>query len=122
MPTQAQINAALRYAGTAVGTIASFAAMLGFLTADQSTALVADVKAVIDDLGQLFGDVSKLVLFLIPIATVWLAKIGYSSASPKSQVASVEAMPTAHVTTTDPKLAEGIPGVQVVSTLNQQHP
>lgn len=115
LPTQPQRAAAARYVGTIAGTAASVAAVMGVLTPDQSAAFVGDVKAIIDDLGHLFGDISKLVILIIPIATLWLAKIGYNSASPKSQIASVQAMPQAQVTVTDPKLAEGVPGVQVVS-------
>jgi hypothetical protein len=113
LPTQAQVNTVFRYAGTAVGSIASIAAVMGVLSQDQAATLVADVHAVIDDLVRLFGDTSKLVLFVLPIATLYLAKIGYSSASPKSQIAAVQALPQAQVTVTDPKLAEGIPGVKV---------
>ena len=118
LPTKSQIATAGRYAGTIAGTAASVAAVMGVLTPDQSAAFVADVKAIIDDLGQLFGDVSKLIILVIPIATLYLAKIGYSSASPKSQIASVQAMPHAQVTVSDPKLAQGIPGVQVDTHLN----
>jgi hypothetical protein len=115
LPTKAQLTTVARYVGTIAGTTASVGAVLGVLTPDQSAAMVADVHAVIDDLGQLFGDVTKLVLLVLPIATVWLAKIGYTSASPKSQIASVQALPAAQVNVTDPKLAEGIPGVKVVA-------
>lgn len=113
MPTQAQVYAGLRYAGTAAGTIGTIAALVG--VTDQQTAqnIVASVHAVIDDLTQLFGDVSKLALLVVPVATVYLAKIGYSSASPKKQIAAVQAMPEAQVTVTDPELAKGIPGVTV---------
>ena len=113
MPTKAQLAAAGRYAGAAAGTAATVGAVLGVLTPEQSAAFVADVHAVIDDMANLFGDVSKLVLLVMPIATVWLAKIGYNSASPKAQIASVQAMPQAQVTVSDPKLAAGIPGVKV---------
>ena len=118
LPTKSQIATAGRYAGTIAGTAASVAAVMGVLTPDQSAAFVADVKAIIDDLGQLFGDVSKLVILVIPIATLYLAKIGYSLASPKKQIAAVQAMPEAQVTVSDPKLAQGIPGVQVDTHLN----
>jgi hypothetical protein len=114
-PAQTQIKSAFRYAGTAVGAIATMGAALGVLSPEQSAALVADVHAVIDDLTQLFGDVWKLVLLVLPVATFWLAKMGWNSASPKAQIASVQAMPQANVVVTDPKLAEGIPGVKVVS-------
>lgn len=125
LPTQAQVYAGLRYAGTAAGTLGSAAALFGVMSQDQSATFVADLHAIIDDLVQLFGDVSKFALFIIPIATVWLAKVGYSSASPQNQVAqalkaepktlvaAVQSLPQAQVTVSDPKLAEGIPGVQV---------
>ena len=134
-PTQAQIFAALRYAGTAAGTIGTIAALAGVV--DQQTAqdIVASFQAVVKDLTQLMGDASKLVLLVIPVATVYLGKIGYSSASPSSQVAQVHAMapeqltaavqavapralvaatqalPSAQVTVSDPTLAS--PGVKI---------
>ena len=136
-PTQAQVYAGLRYAGTAAGTIGTIAALAGVTDQQTMQNIVAAFHAVIIDLTNLFGDASKLVILVIPVATFWLAKIGYSSASPQAQVASVQAlapkeltaavqatapkelvaavqaMPTAQVTVTDPKLAEGIPGVTV---------
>ena len=112
-PTQAQVNAALRYAGTAAGTVGSIAALAGVVDQETAQNIVASFQVVVKDLTQLLGDSSKFALLILPIATVYLAKIGYSSASPKSQIASVQAMPEAQVTVTDPKLAEGIPGVQV---------
>ena len=110
-PSSTQIYAALRYAGTSLGTIGSIAAFIGVLTPDESTTFVADMHLIIDDLVQLFGDVSKFALFLIPIATVWLAKIGFNSVSPKKLIATVQAMPEAQVIVTDPKLAS--PGVEI---------
>lgn len=112
-PTKAQVAAAARYAGTSIGTLGSAAALFGVMSQDQSATFVADLHAIVEDLVQLFGDLSKFALFIIPIATVWLAKIGFSSASPKNQIASVQALPQAQVVVTDPKLAEGIPGVKV---------
>jgi hypothetical protein len=112
-PTQSQIYTALRYAGTAAGTVGTIAALAGVVDQQTSQSIVAAFQDVVKDLTQLLGDSSKLVLLVIPVATVWLGKIGYSSASPKSQIASVQAMPAAQVTVNDPKLAEGIPGVKV---------
>jgi|SRR5271166_1227176 len=114
-PTQAQVYAALRYAGTIAGTVASVGVLIGLLQPDQSAALVAAFQAVINDLIQLFGDTYKFALLAIPVVTLWLAKVGYSSASPKKQIAAVQALSKAQVIVTDPKLAEGIPGVQVKS-------
>jgi hypothetical protein len=123
MPTRAQLATAGRYAGAAAGTAASVAAVLGVMTPEQSAAFVADVHAIIDDMANLFGDVSKLVLLVLPIATLWLGKIGYNKSSPASQtaaavaadpktmIAAVQALPAAQVTVSDPALAS--PGVKV---------
>ncbi len=91
--SQDQVNAALRYAGTAVGTIGTIAAVLGVMDADTAGKVVAATQAVIKDLTQTFGDVSKLVLLVMPIVTVWLARIGIHSASPASQRAAVAMQP-----------------------------
>ena len=117
LPTQAQINAALRYVGTSVGTIGSIAALVGVLSPDQSATFVADLQAIVADLKQLFGDSVKFAFFIIPIATVWFAKVGFSSASPKAQTAAVQANDTTQVLTTDPKLAQEVPGVKLVDKL-----
>lgn len=113
LPTQSQVNAGLRYAGTVAGTVGTIAALAGVVDQETAQNIVAAFQAVVRDLTQLLGDSSKLVLLILPVATVWLAKIGYSSASPKKQIAAVESLNAAHVVVTDPKLAEGIPGVEV---------
>ncbi len=113
LPSQSQIYAALRYAGTAAGSVASIGVLIGLLGPDQSQALVASFQQVINDLIQLFGDTYKFALLAVPVVTLWLARIGYKSAAPKAQIAAVQALPQAQVTVTDPKLAEGIPGVKV---------
>ena len=111
------------------------AALAGVVDQQTAQGIVASFQAVAKDLTQLLGDSSKLVLLVIPVATVYLAKIGYSSASPSSQVASVQAMapkqltaavqavaprelvaatqalPAAQVTVSDPTLAS--PGVKI---------
>jgi hypothetical protein len=117
LPTQNQIYTALRYAGTAVGTIGSIAALASVMSADQAATFVADLRAIVTDLTQLFGDTVKFALFIIPIATLWLAKIGWNSASPVKQAAAVQAAPTTQVLTTDPKLAQAVPGVKLVDKL-----
>lgn len=111
--TQAQVSAGLRYAGVAAGTLFTTAAALGAISADTSQQIVASIQVVGDDLQKLVGDVWKLSILLAPIATYWLAHIGVRSASAKAQIAAVQALDKAQVIVTDPKLAEGIPGVQV---------
>ena len=113
LPTQAQVNAALRYAGTAAGAIGAGVAVLGIIPPETAHAIVQSAQKVLGDLQQLIGDSYVLAGLVFPIVIAILAKIGVNSASPKSQIAAVQALPTAQVTVSDPKLAEGIPGVQV---------
>jgi hypothetical protein len=137
-PTTAQVNAALRYAGTAASTIGAGAVLLGVLPADTAHAIVEAAQKVLTDLQQLVGDSAYLATLLFPVIIGILARIGVKSASTQSQVAAVQAaspatlvaavkvaapklliaavqaMPKADVTVSDPKLAEGIPGVKVV--------
>jgi hypothetical protein len=110
-----QVYATLRYIGVAAGTIGSLAAVGGVMDQATATLFVADVQALVKDLTQTFGDASKLVLLMLPVITVLMARIGIKSASIKSQIAVVQADPKLQVTTTDPKLAEGIPGVKIVT-------
>lgn len=120
LPTLNQVYTALRYAGMSAGSIASLFVVLGVLSPDQSAGLVASFQQVVNDLIQLFGDTYKFALLAIPVLTLWLGKIGYTSASPAKQAAAVQALPTAQVTTTDPKLAAAVPGVTLVDKLPVQ--
>ena len=113
MPTQPQVYAGLRYAGVVAGTVFSTAAAIGALDQQTSAAMVAAIHALADDLEKTIGDAWKLSVLLAPIATVWLARLGFAAAGPKQQIAAVQALPQAQVIVTDPKLAEGIPGVKV---------
>jgi hypothetical protein len=89
------------------------AAAIGALDQETSAAIVTTIRTLTDDLQKTIGDAWKLVVLVAPVGTVWLAKIGFAAASPKQQIAAVQALPQAQVVVTDPKLAEGIPGVQV---------
>jgi hypothetical protein len=116
LPSQPQIYAALRYAGVVAGTIITGAAAIGAVDQATAAAIVAAIHALADDLQKTIGDAWKLAVLLAPVATVWLAKVGFVAASPKKQIAAVQALPQAQVVVTDPKLAEGIPGVQIKKT------
>lgn len=113
LPNQAQLNAGLRYAGTVAGTAFTIAAAAGAIDQATAQAIVAQIHLVADDLKKTFGDGWQLVVLVGPVVTIWIAKIGYASASLKKQIAAVQASPKANVTVSDPKLAEGIPGVKV---------
>ena len=115
MPTQAQLYASLRYAGVVAGTICTGAAAIGALDQETAASIVSGIHTLADDLQKTIGDAWKLAVLLAPIGTVWLARLGYAAASPKQQIAAVQALAAAQVVVTDPKLAEGIPGVKVKS-------
>ena len=137
LPTTAQVNSALRYAGTAVSTIGAGAVLLGVLPADTAHAIVEASQKVLTDLQQLIGDAYVLAGLVFPVVIALITRLGWNAVSTKSQVAAVKAaspetlvaavnavdpktlvaavqdMDAANVTVTDPKLAEGIPGVKV---------
>jgi hypothetical protein len=114
LPTQSQIYAGLRYAGVASGVVMTGLAGLGALSPDAAHDIVTQIQLVADDLQKTIGDSWKLILLVSPVVTFWFAKMGWNSASTKHQIAAVQSLPAAQVNVTDPKLAEGIPGVQVV--------
>lgn len=118
-PTQSQIYAGLRYAGTAAGTLGTIGVLIGLLPQDQSAALVASFQQVVNDLIRLFGDTYKFVLLAIPAGTAIAAAIGIRSAGPFKQAAAVQAGATTQVLTTDPKLAQAVRGVKLVDKLPQ---
>jgi hypothetical protein len=116
-PNQAQINTALRYGGTAVSAIGAGAVVLGALPADKAHAIVEQAQKVLTDLQNLVGDSAYLATLLFPVIIGALARIGWNSASKKSQVAAVEANGDTHVVTTNENLAKSVPGVEVVTKL-----
>ncbi len=103
LPTNAQVLAATRNAASfAAGAVVMFG--LGSKIDPQT------VTTLVNALGTLFSDAITVIGLATPIIAAWYAS---HSASPKSQIASVQALPEAQVVVTDPKLAEGIPGVRV---------
>ena len=112
-PTQAQIYAGLRYASTWIATAGAVVVTIGMLPADTAHSIVDAAQKLLADLKQTIGDAYLLAALLFPVIAGIVAKIGWTSASLKKQIAVVQASPNAQVTVTDPKLAEGIPGVKV---------
>lgn len=112
MITQAQINTGLRYAGVVAGTLGSAAVLLGTLDSHTAAGIVAAFQQLMSDLQLVVGDFYKLGILVGPIVVGWLAQMGVHSASPKSQVASVQSLPAAQVLVSDPKLLA--PGVKLV--------
>ncbi len=103
LPTSAEVNAATRH-------VASFAAGAVAMFGLSSKISPDTIMALVNALGALANDAITVVGILTPIIAAYYAS---RSASPKAQVAAVQALPAAQVVVTDPKLAEGIPGVEV---------
>lgn len=112
-----QVYAGLRYAGVSVGAVMSFLTVMNAISPDTAHQIVTAFQLVIDDLQKTIGDMSKLLVLVVPVVTIWLAKIGVSSASPVKQAAAVQASEKMQVATTDPEIAKAVPGVQLVATL-----
>lgn len=89
LPSQAQVYAALRYAGVITGVVVTGAATLGALPADTAAAIVTSAQKVISDTQTLIGDAWALAVLVAPVITVWLVKIGVSSASLTKQLKSI---------------------------------
>lgn len=117
LPTQPQILAGLRYAGVTAGTIGTVVTVVGLLPSGEAHSVVEASQKVLTDLQQLVGDAYLLAGLVFPIVVGVLAKLGWNSAGPQHQVATVQASPTEQVLTTDPKVAEATPGVKLVDKL-----
>lgn len=88
-PTQSQINAGFRYAGGYVATGGAVIATMGLLPADTVHSIVDAAQKVFTDLQQLIGDSYLLAGLVLPIAMGVIAKMGWNSASTKSQKQAV---------------------------------
>jgi hypothetical protein len=140
LPTQAQISAGIRYASGYVATGGALLVMVGVLPADKAHAIVDAAQSLLTDLQKTVSDFYVLAALVFPIVMGVIARYGYKSASPASQVASLkqaapdkvaevaeavkeadpktlvaatQSIPAAQVTVTDPRLAS--PGVTVVA-------
>lgn len=82
--SQNQLNAGLRYGGTAAGTLFTILGILQFVTPEQ----VAQLTAALHDLNQsivtAYGALTKMGVILGPVAVFWLTKAGVQSSSIKS--------------------------------------
>lgn len=91
MPTQPQIDAALRHAYTSAGTLLAFAAVVAVIPQESVQPIIDALRQVGDGLQQVFGGASKLAIIVGPIVAGWMAKIAATSASIKNQAASLKA-------------------------------
>ena len=105
-PSQAQIQAFGRNAVSyAMGAITVLAAT-HIASPDQAQTATNAITQISQGVALIISGGGTLVAFG---SAMWAT----ISASLKSQIASVQASPKAQVTVSDPKLAAGIPGVQV---------
>jgi len=116
LPTQAQINAGIRYLSGYLATGGAIIVALGLLPPDTAHAILDASQKVLTDLKQLIGDSYLLAGLVLPVAAAFLARLGIKAASPKNQIASVQALPQAQVLVTDPRL-KATPEVKVVDKL-----
>jgi hypothetical protein len=89
-PTSNQVSAVLRYATNSAASVGGVLVIMGFLSPDQSAALLADLHQITDGLQQAFGGFSKASALLGPIIVIWVAKMGYSASSLSSILKTVE--------------------------------
>ena len=138
LPTQAQIGAGIRYAGGYIATGGALIITFGLLPSGEAHGIVDASQKVLTDLQQLVGDSYLLVGLVAPVIMAAIARMGWNSASPAGQVASLKAsspgqvaeavkdvdpktlvaatqsLSAAQVTVSDPALAS--PGVKVVAS------
>lgn len=115
-PAQSQIAAGLRYVGVIATTVSSVAVGFGIVPAETAHAIVDAFQKLMSDLQPVLGDLYVLAGLLGPVIAAFIVRMGWKAASPKSQVASVQARSDAQVLTTNVDLAKDVPGVKVVSS------
>jgi hypothetical protein len=89
LPTENQVNAALRHVGTATASAASVFVVLGFLSPEQAQAVIADMQQIVDGLQQVFGGFSKLLIVIGPVFATVMAGFAAKSGGAANLVASV---------------------------------
>jgi hypothetical protein len=113
-PAQSQIAAGLRYAGVIASSVSSVGVIIGLLPPDTAHSIVDAFQKLISDLQPVLGDLYVLGGLLFPVIAGFIVRMGWKAASPKSQMASVQARTDSQVLTTNADLAQGVPGVRVV--------
>jgi hypothetical protein len=89
LPTENQVNSALRHVGTATGTTVGLFVVLGQLSPEQASSIIAAMHQVTDGLQQAFGGISKISLIIGPLFAAWMALMAGKSAGVKSQLANI---------------------------------
>ena len=94
--TQNQLNAALRYAGTATGTVFTLMAAMSLLSQDQVVALKANVETLKTSIVTGYGALMNMWIVLGPVAIAMLAKMGWDSSSIQAMGAKLLHIATSH--------------------------
>ncbi len=89
LPTENQVNAALRHVGTSAATATTIFVMLGFLNADQAQGILAAMQDVVAGLQQAFGGFSKIAIIIGPVFATMMATYAAKSGSAASLVGTL---------------------------------
>lgn len=89
LPTANQVNSVLRHVGTASASVASVFMVLGFLTPEQSQAVIADMQQIVAGLQQAFGGFSKLIIVVGPVFAGLMATFAAKSGSAASLLSTL---------------------------------
>jgi hypothetical protein len=76
MPSSDVVNAVLRHVVTSAATVATVFVTFGFISPENSQALLADIQQIVAGLKQTYGGLSNLVIILGPAvaaASAWFA-------------------------------------------------
>lgn len=95
LPSANQVDAALRHAYTAAGTVLALGAVVAVVPQESVQPIMDALRQTGDGLQQVFGGMSKLLVIVGPIVGAWMAKIAATKAGFTSQLKSVTAAASA---------------------------
>lgn len=129
-----QLNAALRYIGTSLGTLFTIFGGMQFITPDQVVQLLGAVHDFNESVLSAYGALTKMWIILGPIGVVILARVGVKSSSVQAMsqkllsvasggnkdakntlIAATIALPQVQTIVTDEETALASPSPSVVS-------
>lgn len=89
VPSENQVSSVLRHVGTGTASAATVLVTFGFLSPDQSAAVIADMKQIVDGLQQAFGGFSKIALIIGPLFATLMATLAAKSSTAASLIATL---------------------------------
>ena len=89
LPTENQVNAALRHVGTSAATAVTVFTALGFLSPEQAQGIVAAMQDVVAGLQQAFGGFSRIAIIIGPVFATLMAAYAAKSGSAASLVGTL---------------------------------